>query len=80
MRLTAEALGLRCQILGFLGWYATLIYVDGHSLLEGLDVRDKGWVRCRGSAHALARSSLLRCGSLMSSTISRFCALPMPPE
>ena len=38
--LTAEAKGLRCEVLGLLGRNATLMDVDGHPFLEGLDVRD----------------------------------------
>ena len=39
VRLIAEALGLGCEVLGLIGWNATLMDVDGRSLLEGLDVR-----------------------------------------
>jgi len=40
MGLIAEALSLRSEILGLLGWNATLVDADGHSLLESLNVRD----------------------------------------
>ena len=42
VRLIAEALGLRCKVLGLVGWNATLVDVDGHSFLESFDIRDKG--------------------------------------
>ena len=80
MRLTAKALGLRGKVLGLIGWNAALMDVDGHPFLKGLDVRDEGRVCYRGSAHALASHSLLRSGSLIASTISRFCASLMPAE
>ena len=44
MRLIAEALGLRCKVLSLISGNATLIDVDGHPLLESLDVRDEGKV------------------------------------
>ena len=78
--LTAEALGLRGKVLGLIGWNAALMDVDGHSFFKGLDVRDQGRVCYRGSAHEVPSHSLLRSGSLMPSTISRFCASLMPAE
>jgi hypothetical protein len=42
MGLTAKALGLGCNVLGLIGWNATLMDVDGHPFLESFDVRDKG--------------------------------------
>ena len=78
--LTAEALGLRGKILGLIGWNAALMDVGGHSLLEGLDIRDHGRVCCSGSAHELPSRSLFRSGSLMPSKISRFCASDIPAE
>ena len=80
MGLTAKALGLGCNVLGLIGWDAALMDVDGHSFFKGLDVRDEGWVCCGGSAHELPTHSLLRSGSLIPSTISRFCASLMPAE
>ena len=74
MSLTAEALGLGCKVLGLIGWNAALMDVDGHSFFKGLDVRDEGRVCYSGSAHELPSHSLLRSGSLIASTISRFCA------
>jgi hypothetical protein len=44
MRLMAEALGLRCRVLGLVGWKTTLVDVDGHSFFECFDVRDEGRV------------------------------------
>ena len=78
--LTAEALGLGCKVLGLIGWDATLMDVNGHSFFKGLDVRDEDWVCYSGSAHELPSHSLLRSGSLMPSTISRFCASDIPAE
>ena len=78
--LTAETLGLRCEVLGLISGNAALMYVDGHSFFEGFDVRDEGWVCCGGSAHEVPSHSLLRSGSLIPSTISRFCASLMPAE
>ena len=66
--LTAEALGLRGKVLGLAGWNATLMDVDGHSFLEGLDVRDEDWVCYSGSAHDMPSQF----GNLTPSTISRF--------
>ena len=57
--LTPEAPGLRCKVLGLVGWNATLMDVNGHSFFKGLDVRDEDWVCYSGSAHALASHSLL---------------------
>jgi len=74
--LIAEALGLRCEVLGLLCWNAPLVDMDGHPFLESLDVRDEAWIGSGGSAHQLTSQS----GSLMPSTISRFCASLMPPE
>ena len=48
MRLIAEALDLRCEVLGLIGWNATLVDVDGHPFFESFDVRDKGWICYRG--------------------------------
>ena len=78
--LTAETLGLGCKVLGLVGWNATLMDVNGHSFFKGLDVRDEDWVCYSGSAHELPSRSLFRSGSLMPSTIARFCASLMPPE
>ena len=78
--LTAEALGLGCKVLGLIGWNAALMDVDGHSFLKCFDVRDEGWVCYIGSAHELASHSFLRSGSLIASTISRFCASLIPAE
>jgi hypothetical protein len=78
--LTAEALGLRGKVLGLVGWNATLMDVNGHSFFKGLDFRDEDWVCYSGSAHELPSHSLLRSGSLMPSTISRFCASDIPAE
>ena len=80
MSLISEALGLRCEVLGLVGWNATLVDVDGHPFLESFDVRDKGRICYRGRAHALPTHSLLRSGGLIASTISRFCASLMPAE
>ncbi len=74
--LTAEALGLCCKVHGNVGGYATLMDVDSHPFLERFDVRDEGRVRCHGSAHELPSHS----GSMIASTISRFCASLMPAE
>ena len=68
MRLTAEALSLRCEVLGFLGWYAALMDVDGHSFLESRDIRDEGRIRCDDSTHELTPNS----GSHIPSRISLF--------
>jgi len=38
MRLIAEALGLRCEVLGLVGRNTTLVDVDGHPFLESFDV------------------------------------------
>ena len=76
MRLTAEALGLGCKVLGLIGWNAALKDVDGHSLLKGLNIRDKSRFCCSGSAYDVPSQS----GSLTPSTISRFCASLMPAE
>ena len=80
MGLIAEAPGLGCKVLGLIGWDATLMDVNGHSFFKGLDVRDEDWVCYSGSAHELPSHSLLRSGSLMPSTISRFCASLIPAE
>ena len=40
--LIAEALGLRFQVLDLVGWKTTLVDVDGHSFLEGLNIRYQG--------------------------------------
>ena len=40
--LISEALGLRCKVLGLVGWKATPMDVDGHSFLEGLNIGDQG--------------------------------------
>ena len=40
VRLIAEALGLRCQILCLIGWNTTLVDVDGYPFLESFDIRD----------------------------------------
>ena len=80
MGLTAKALGLGCNVLGLIGWDAALMDVDGHSFFKGLDVRDEDWVCYSGSSHELPSHSLLRSGSLIPSTISRFCASLMPAE
>ena len=68
MGMIAEALGLRCKVLGLVGWNTTLMDVDGHPFIESFDVRDKGWVCDRSRAHDVPSQS----GSLMLSTISRF--------
>ena len=34
MRLTAEALGLGCKVLGLIGWNAALMDLDGHSFFK----------------------------------------------
>ena len=47
--LTAEALGLGCKVLGLISGNSTLMDVEVHSLLEGLDIRDQGRVCCSGS-------------------------------
>ena len=39
--LIAEALGLRCKVLGLVRWNITLVDMDGHPFLEGFDVRDE---------------------------------------
>ena len=70
MGLTAETLGLGCKVLGLLGWNAALMDVDGHSFLEGFDVRDEGRVCYSGSANEIASPSLLMSGSLIRSMIS----------
>ena len=80
MRLIAKALGLCCKVLGLVGWNATLMDVNGHSFFKGLDVRDEDWVCYSGSARELPSHSLLRSGSLIASTISRFCASLIPAE
>ena len=80
MGLIAEALGLRGKGLGLIGWDAALMDVDGHSFFKGLDVRDEDRVCYSGSSHKLPSHSLLRSGSLMPSTISRFCASLIPAE
>ena len=72
----ASALGLGCKVLGLIGWNAALKDVDGHSLLECFDVRDKSRFCSSGSAHELPSHS----GSLIASTISRFCASDIPAE
>ena len=74
--LIAEALGLSGEVLGLLGWNAPLVDMNGHPFLEGFDVRDQGWISYRGCAHDVPSQS----GSLIPSTISRFCASLMPPE
>mgnify|MGYP007071512898 FL=1 len=66
--LTAAALSSRCKALGLIGWNAALMDVDGHSLLKGLDVRDKSRFCYRGSAHDVPSQS----GSFTPSTISLF--------
>ena len=66
--LIAEALGLRCQVLGLVGWNATLVDVDRHPFFESFDVRDKGWFRYRCWAHDVPSQS----GKRIPSTISRF--------
>ena len=71
-----EALSLRRQILRVLPGETTVILSYSSPLLEGLDVRDEDWIGSGGSAHQLPSQS----GSLMPSTISRFCASLMPPE
>ena len=38
--LTAEALSLRSEILGLLGWNTTLVDVNRHPFLKGFDVRE----------------------------------------
>jgi hypothetical protein len=48
MSLISEALGLRCEVLGLVGWNTTLVDVNSHPFLERFDVRDKGWVCDRG--------------------------------
>ena len=45
-------------------------------ILEGLDVRDQGWVCCGGWAHDVPSQS----GRWIPSTISRFWVSLMPPE
>ena len=40
VRLIAEALGLRCKVLGLSSCNTTLVDVDGHSFLESFDIRD----------------------------------------
>ena len=40
----SEALGLRCEVLGLVGWNASFVDVDGHPFLESFNLRDKGWV------------------------------------
>ena len=40
MGLIAETLGLRCQVLGLVGWGATLVDVDGYPFPERFVVRD----------------------------------------
>ena len=40
MGLIAETLGLRCQVLGLVGWSATLVDVDGYPFPERFVVRD----------------------------------------
>ena len=76
MGLIAEALGLGCKVLGLVGWNAALMDVDGDPFLEGLDVRDEGWVCCGGWAHDVPSQS----GRWIPSTISRFWASLIPPE
>ena len=76
MRLTAEALGLGCKVLGLIGWDAALMDVDGHSFFEGLNVRDEGWVCYSGWTHDVPSHS----ESLTPSTIALFCASLMPAE
>jgi hypothetical protein len=80
VRLTAEALSLGCMVLGLVGWNAALKNVDGHSLLKCFDVMDESKICGGGSAHELPSHSLLRFGSLIPSTISRFCASLIPAE
>ena len=78
--LITEALRLGCKVLGLIGWNAALKDVDGHSLLKCFDVRDESKICGGGSAHELPSHSLLRFGSLIPSTISRFCASLIPAE
>ena len=58
MTLNAEALCLRCEILGLIGWNTTCVDVDGHAFFESFDVMDEGRVSCGGGAHDLASPSL----------------------
>ena len=80
MSLITEALSLRCEVLSLIGWNTTLMDLDGHPFLKGSDIRDQGRVSCRGSAYECASPSLLRAGSLMPSTIARFCSSLIPAE
>ena len=75
VRLIAEALGLGCQVRGLVGWNTALVDMDGHPFLEGLDVRDEA-----GSAVWVRLMMPSQSGSLIPSTISRFCASLMPAE
>ena len=76
MRLIAETLYLRCEVLGLVGWNATVVDLESHPFLERFDVRDKARVSYRGWTHDMPSQP----GSLIQSTISRFCASLMPPE
>ena len=80
MSLISEALGLRCHVLGLISGNAIFMHVDGHSFLKCFDVRDENKICGGGSAHELPSHSLLRFGSLIPSTISRFCASLIPAE
>ena len=76
MGLMAEALSLRGKVLGLIGWDAALMDVDGHSFFECFDVRDESRFCYSGWTHDVPSQS----GSLIPSTISRFCASLMPAE
>ena len=80
MRLVTQALGLCSKVLGLISGNSTLVDVDGHSFFKGLDARDEGRVCYSGSANELPSHYLLRSGSLIPSTISRFCASLIPAE
>ena len=54
MSLTAEALGLRCKVLGLLGWNTALMHHDGHTLLKDFAVGGKARVNFCCIAHGIA--------------------------
>ena len=48
MCLTAKALGLCCQILRVFPGETTVILSNDHPFLEGLNIRDQGWISTGG--------------------------------